>query len=112
MKTVRVTRRARLRLADIFEYSIFHWGPIRAEAYRLQFLDRVRALASGRLPAGRSCAILAPEGHNFADLKYLQVGVHYIIYREMATAIEIIEFVHQSRNLESIVDHLSSNTED
>ncbi len=39
-------------------------------------------------------------------LRYVQVGGHFIIYREAGDEIQVIDFVHGARDIEGIVDDL------
>ena len=104
MKAVRVSPAAAAALTDILEYSIERWGPDRAEQYKKKLLDRVRAVARGEPPHPRPCEILMKGRRSAAGLCYCAVGSHFIVLRETDSLVEIVEFVHQGRNLERLVD--------
>ena len=108
MKTIRLTRRAGSRLTDILEFSIAQWGDMVAQRYRDALVARLRALAAGELPAGRPCDLLVTSGQPL-NLKYFREGGHYIIYRETATELIVLDFVHQSRNLDDHIANLSKS---
>ncbi len=108
MKDIKLSPAAEARLARILEYSIERWGLSRAEEYKDQLLDRVRSVARGELPHPRPCKVLMQDKRDAAGLCYYHEGRHFIIPRETATRIEVIEFIHQSRNLERLIDMLAS----
>jgi hypothetical protein len=43
------------------------------------------------------------------DLEYYREGRHYIIYRNTAAGLYVLDFVHSSRDLESIIQDLSES---
>jgi plasmid stabilization system protein ParE len=106
VKTIRVTRRARARLSDILHYSICHRGGTVALHYRDSLVARLRALAAGEPPAGRPCDLLMSANSRGTGLKYFREGGHYMIYRETDEALVVLDFVHQSRNLDDMIDRL------
>ncbi|MEX2617093.1 MAG: type II toxin-antitoxin system RelE/ParE family toxin [Alphaproteobacteria bacterium] len=109
MKSIRVTRRAQAQLADIFLYSIEHWGDSIAERYRDSLIARLHALAAGEPPAGRSCGLLISPGRSDIGLKYFREGGHFIVYRETADTLIVLDFIHQSRKLDDIIDRLTNS---
>ena len=108
MKSVRLTRRAQRRLADIFHFSIEQWGDGVARRYRDGLIQKLRALAEGELPEGRSCDTLISSSQPLG-LKYFREGGQYIIYRETENELHVLDFVHQSRNLEGIIQNLATS---
>ncbi len=110
MKAIRLTIRARTRLEEIAGWTLDRFGPAQAEKYEKQLLARLKALASGHPPHGRSCSLLVPSRGDVADLKYLRESGHYIIFRDRRDALDIIDFIHGARNLENILASLARDT--
>ncbi len=107
MKDIKISPAAEAALADILEYSIERWGPARAEEYKIQLLERVRSVARDELPHPKPCQVLMQGRRDAAGLCYCREGGHVIILRETATRIEVVEFIHQSRDLERLIDRLA-----
>lgn len=107
MKAIRLTRRARARLEEIAGWTLDRFGLTQAEKYEKQLLARLKALAAGRPPHGRPCALLVRSRIDAADLKYLREGGHYIIFRDRQDAVVIIDFIHGARHLENILASLA-----
>ncbi len=107
MKPIRLTLRARARLEEIAGWTLDEFGPAQARKYEKQLLARLKALAAGRPPHGRPCALLVRSRTDAADLKYLRESGHYIVYRDRPDAVIIIDFIHGARNLENILAALA-----
>ncbi len=107
MKEVKLSRVAEAVLGEIFDYSIANWGPARAREYKRRLLARIRALARAEPPHARPCAVLMAGKRQAAGLGYVREGSHFIILRETAERIEIVDFLHQSRDLERLIDRLA-----
>lgn len=108
MKSVRLTRRAESRLVEIVDWTIEHFGIAQATPYEDQLIDRVKGIARNEPPLGKPCSVLVPELPGTMGLLYLRVGKHYVVYREQADVIAIIDFVHSSRDLPNIIATLSA----
>ena len=106
MKEVKLTRRAEHRLKEIAVWTISRFGPAQAEKYEGQLIERLHALALGKIPRGRSCELLLQGLTEATGLRYVQVGGHFIIYREAGDEIQVIDFVHGARDIEGLVDDL------
>lgn len=107
MKEIRISLAAEDALADILEYPIDQWGLARAELYKDQLLERVRSVARGELPHPRSCAILMQGKRDTAGPCYCREGQHFIILRETDTRIDVVDFLHESRDLDRLIDGLA-----
>ncbi len=94
-------------LTDILEYTINQWGLTQAERYKNQLLERVRSVARGELPHPRPCAVLMQGKRTGIGLCYCREGGHFIILRESDTRIDIVDFVHESRDLDRLIDGLA-----
>ncbi len=105
MKPVRLTRRAEARLTDIAAWTAERFGSRQADRYEAELLERVGALARGEAVT-RSCAALLPEGAPAADLRYLRMRRHYVIFVDRGREVVILDFVHTSRNLEVVLNDL------
>jgi plasmid stabilization system protein ParE len=106
VKEVKLTRRAERRLKEIAAWTISRFGPAQADQYERQLIERLHALAIGELPKGRACDVLVQGLTEATGLRYIQLGGHFIIYRETGDEIQVIDFVHGARDIESIVNEL------
>ena len=106
MKAVVLSPAAEAALSDILEYSVGRWGAARAEAYKDQLLDRIRRLAGGELPHPKPCDVLMQGRRGAKGLRYFREGRHFIIIRETAIRIEVVDFIHESRDLERQIEKL------
>lgn len=107
MKDIKVSLAAAAKLAEILEYSIDQWGLARAEDYKDQLRERVRSVARGELPYPRPCEVLMQGKRDAAGLCYCREGAHFIILRDTATHLEVVEFIHQRSNLERQIGRLA-----
>ncbi len=107
MKEIKLSRVAEVALGKIFDYSIANWGPARAREYKRRLLARIRALARAEPPHARPCAVLMAGKRQAAGLGYVREGSHFIILRETAERIEVVDLLHQSRDLERLIDRLA-----
>lgn len=107
MKQIRLTRRAETRLREIAGWTIDRYGPTQARKYEENLVHRLRALAVGEAPHGKSCGALVSGVPGADSLQYYREGGHYIIFRETADALIVIDFVHGARDLEGILADLA-----
>ncbi len=97
MKSFGLSGRAESSLDSIGAFSRETFGKARGEAYVASLLDRCRNIASGWLPS-RSCR--AQFGDDLRDdLRFVRAGKHVVIFIETATAILIVDFIHQSADI-------------
>ena len=108
MKDIRISPAAEAALARILEFSIKRWGLARAEAYKDRLLERIKSVARGELPHPRPCDALMSGKRNAAGLCYCREGAHFIVLRNKASYLEVVEFIHASRDLERLLDRLAS----
>ena len=85
-------------------------GISKAEEYKNQLLGRVRSVARAEPPHPMPCEILMQGKRDAAGLLYCREGRHFIILRETATRIDVVEFIHQSRGLERLIDEFTGST--
>ncbi len=107
MKDIKVSPEAEVSLADILEYSIGQWGLSRAEDYKNELLKRIRGVARNELPHPMPCEVLMLGKRDVAGLCYCREGAHFIILRETATCLEVVEFIHESRDLDRLIAGLA-----
>ena len=115
MKWVRLTPQAEAAFGEIHEYSLRTWGAAAAEAYRQRIVNRLKALAAGKWPRGRSCAALFQSAAGepaFAELCYYREGSHYLIYRERADMLMVVDMLHVSMDVERHLRALSGDDRD
>lgn len=108
VKTVRLTRRAESRLEDIAAWTISHFGADQAQEYEKRLINRLHDLAVGELPRGRPCDLLVQGLTEATDLHYIQEGGHFIIYRQTAKEIHILDFIHGARDIKGILKDLAA----
>lgn len=106
MKAIRLTRRAEARLEEIAGWTIDRFGPEQARIYEAQLIHRLQALADGEPPHGKRCEI-AGGAVGAKDLRYYRESGHYIVFRDTADALIVIDFVHGARNFERILADLA-----
>ena len=110
MKDIKVSPAAEAALTDILHYSIESWGPAQTEKYKALLLERVRSVARREPPHPRPCEILMQGKRDAAGLCYCKAGRHFIILRETATRINVVDFIHESRDLERLIESLAGGT--
>ena len=93
-------------IEDILEWTVETLGDAQAERYRLQLAGRLRLLASGEPPYPRNCSGLFQNRLNATDLSYHREGRHYLILRETAETLEIVEVLHAHMDIEARLDEL------
>jgi len=108
MKKFRLSLRAEQSLEDIFAWTIDQFGIDQAIKYKDQLLNRLNSLAAGELPRGRSCNVLIANVRDVQDLEYYREGRHYIVFRNIEKALFVVDFIHEVRDLEFLIEKLSS----
>ena len=106
MKDIKISPSAEAALTEILEYSIERWGRARADDYKNQLLNRVKSVARAEPPHPKRCDVLMRGKRKAASLVYCREGRHFIILRETVMRIDVVEFIHESRNLERLIDGL------
>jgi len=106
-KTYKLTLQAQQSLTDIFGWTIDQFGIRQANVYKSQLIARINSLVKDEPPHGRCCKLLVQCVNNISDLEYYREGSHYIIYRNTAQQLLIVDFVHGSRNLTQIITELT-----
>ena len=106
MRGFRLSLQAEQTLEDIFGWTIDHFGIEQAAEYKDQLISRLSTLATDDIPHGRSCNELLAGKRNAIDLEYYREGRHFIVYRNTTEGIFVLDFVHGSRDLESILHEL------
>ncbi len=108
MKKFRLSLRAEQSLEDIFAWTIDQFGIDQAIKYKDQLLNRLNSLTAGELPHGRSCDVLIANLRDVQDLEYYREGRHYIIYRNTEKTLFVVDFIHEVRDLEFLIEELSA----
>ena len=109
MRTYRLSLQAEQTLEDIIGWTIDQFGIKQAIKYKELLENRLSSLASGKAPQGKPCNLLVSGVLDMNDLEYYRQGRHYIIYRNTGDEILVVDFVHGSRNLDAIIQDLSSS---
>ena len=106
MKTVVFAPAALDRLADIFAWTAERFGEAQARAYAWRLARRLEALAAGEGPQPRPCERLMQGVREASGLVFHREGYHYLILRERAEALEVVEIFHERMNLEAHLERL------
>ena len=109
MRGYRLSPQAEQRLEEIIGWTIDHFGIDQAINYKDRLIAQLSSLAVDEFPHGRPCNVLVSGKRNVTDLEYYREGRHYIIYRKTAAGLYVLDFVHSSRDLESIIQDLSES---
>ena len=116
MKRVVYAPAALDRLDGILNYTLKQVGVEQAERYAAQLVDRLTALAAGRGPNARPCALLMRDIRHIRGLNYYREGSHYLILRETADTLELVEIFHArmdlDKHLRALADTASNRSED
>jgi toxin ParE1/3/4 len=107
MRCYRLSPQAEQRLEEIIGWTIDRFGIDQAIKYKDRLIARLSCLVVDKSPHGRPCNVLIFDKRNVTDLEYYREGRHYIIYRNTAAGLYVLDFVHSSRDLESIIQDLS-----
>lgn len=107
MSGFHLTDRADASLKKILLYSFETFGEAQADTYRNRLISRLEALADGRPPHGRPCSALAGDVAP-GDLLYVKEGGHFIVFHENGGEITVIDFIHQRRDLPTLITSLTS----
>jgi len=107
VKSWRLTRHAERRLTEIAERTVKEFGRAQALAYQEALIERINSLASGQAPHARSCEVLMRGRRLASGLLYYREGSHYIIIRETADTLEILDFLYERFDLVRHIERLS-----
>lgn len=88
-------------LEDILAWTIENFGDAQAEHYTDQLVARLEALAAGRPPRPKPCAILLEAKRPAKGLCFYREGQHYLILRETAQKLELVEVFHARMDIEA-----------
>lgn len=107
MKKLVYSPAALASLQDILEWTIERFGDVQAQKYTNQLIDRLELLASGMPPHPRSCTLLLSRKHKKTDLSFYREGQHYLILRESAETLELVEIFHGRFDIEARLGDLN-----
>ena len=111
MKEVVFAPAALASFDDILDYTVSKFGESQADAYTNQLIVRIEALASGEGPRARSCSLLMQTITDAGGLTYYREGGHFIILRESAERLEVVEILHGRMNLDRHLERLANTSE-
>lgn len=83
------------------------FGSAQALVYQDALIERINSLASGEAPHARTCEALLYRRLAALGLLYYRAGNHYIIMRETADRLEIVDFLHERFDLAGYIEKLS-----
>lgn len=107
MKTWRLTLHAEQRITDIALWTTGRFGRRQAILYQDELIDRLNRLARGEPPHARPCDILMQGRPSAKGLTYARQGQHFIIMRETAGQIDVLDFLHVSADLPTHITKLA-----
>lgn len=107
MRSFRPSPQAEQSLESIFGWTIEHFGVEQAARYKDQLIRRLSSLSENEMPRGRPCNSLLEGRRVTFDLEYYREGRHFIIYQNTPQGIHVLDSVHGSRDLETILDDLN-----
>lgn len=99
MKTWRLTLHAEQRITEIALWTMGRFGRRQAITYQNELIDRLNRLARAEPPQARSCDVLMQGRHSGRGLTYYRQGQHFIIMRETAERIDVLDFLHANSDL-------------
>lgn len=94
-------------LENIFAWTIEHFGDAQAERYKNQLAARLVAAAAGEPPHPLPCERLLMGKRDATGLTYLREGRHFLVLRERAESLELVEVFHDRMNLEARLRELA-----
>ena len=106
MKRIVISLEAEAALDDILIHTIERWSQAQAEIYIGQLTERLRALASGAPPHARPCELLMQGKRTATGLSYYREGSHFLILRETAGELQLVEIFHERMNLDRLLEEL------
>lgn len=106
MKTLVFAPAALDRLTDILAWTAERFGEAQAEAYAARLAGRLDALAAGEGPKARPCERLMRGVREAPGLAFYREGAHYLILRESAETLEVVEIFHQRMDLDAHLERL------
>jgi len=109
VKIWRLTLHAEQRIADIALWTIGRFGRHQAIIYQEELIDRLNRLANSEPPKARSCDVLMQGKHSATGLTYYRQGQHFIIMRETAERIDVLDFLHASSDLPMHIARLTES---
>jgi len=72
-------------------------------------IARLEALASGQPPRAKPCGRLLQGRRDARGLSYYREGRHYLILRETADSLELVEVFHSQMNIETRLAELEDD---
>lgn len=107
MKPFRLTKQAELHLTEIAMWTFDTFGPRQADAYEEDLITRCEQIASGSA-VSQTCAILVDNPK--ADLRFVRVGEHFVVFLENDDEVIIVDFLHSRSDLPAKIAHLESRS--
>lgn len=96
-KTYRLMERAEARLKEIADWTEDTFGPAQADLYGKLIEARLQKLLDGRAFT-QSCDRLTGDAED-ADLSFIRVGEHLLIYKELEEVFVVLDLLHSRRDL-------------
>ncbi len=110
MTSWRLTPQAEESLAEIAEWTARQFGRRQALAYCDALIERISGLATGALPHARPCAALFKgelDEQALKGLTYCREGMHYLVFRQEAETLTVLDILYASMDLERHVSELA-----
>jgi toxin ParE1/3/4 len=103
-KPWRLTKHAEQSLLEIALWTVEKFGPLQAEKYEEELIDRCDAISAGTAFV-QNCGILLGDPTS-TNLKLARAGQHFIIFEEMSEMIVILYFIHSRSDLPGKISYL------
>lgn len=97
MKPWRLTPQAEKSLVEIALWTLETFGPVQADIYERELIDRCAAVADGRA-LSQDCSILVGEPDDI-DLRFTRAGEHFAVFLDLEEEIVFIDFLHARSDL-------------
>ncbi len=93
-------------MTSILEWTLVRFGEHQANTYLEILIAQCNAVAKG-LAHTQSCRDLVGSELK-TDLRFTRAGQHFILFVDTLTRVEVVDFVHQSRDMAKWVSELGA----
>ena len=101
-RPVRLSAKASARLQDVLDWTFDRFGARQADRYRARLHAIFDHLGEGTAPSRSVRDVLAPRAP--ADLRFVKVGAHFVLFRERDEGVEITDVLHEAMDVEGWVE--------
>lgn len=91
-------------LDGIHDWTLVHFGPLKAQAYTSDLLERCFAVGEGTVVHQSCRAAFIADMRD--DLRFTRSGQHHVIFIESGTEVLIVDFVHSKLDIVGRLERL------